>query len=331
MDNKASSSAQGSSRPPGLLQVTRDKLRLKHYSLRTERSYLGWIRRFIRFYAARHPREMGATEVEAFLSHLAVDGKVAASTQNQALAALLFLYREVLEVELPWLNNVTRAKEPVRLPVVLSRGEITRLITHLSGEHQLMARLLYGTGMRLMECLQLRVKDVDFDRQEIVVRGGKGAKDRVTLLPNALRDELTQQLVRARALWRRDRATKSPGVEMPTALSRKYPSAGTEWAWFWVFPGGELASDPRSGIVRRHHRHPQALQRAIKRAVYNANIVKSATTHTLRHSFATHLLQAGYDIRTIQELLGHKDVSTTMIYTHVLNRGGRGVVSPVDI
>ncbi|MCC6208762.1 MAG: integron integrase [Gammaproteobacteria bacterium] len=315
---------------PRLLDRVRERIRVKHYSLRTEQSYIGWIRRYIFYHDKRHPRDMGAAEVEAFLSHLAVERNVSSSTQNQALAALLFLYREVLEVELPWLDGVTRAKPSVKVPVVLTRAEIDRLFTHLDGAHLLMARLLYGTGMRLMECIRLRVKDVDFARASITVRGGKGAKDRLTMLPQSLRSELGAHLARARNLWERDRVAGSTGVELPLALARKYPKAPFEWGWFWVFPSTGLSRDPRSGVVRRHHAHEQALQRAIKQAVAAAGIYKPATTHTLRHSFATHLLEGGYDIRTVQELLGHRDVSTTMVYVHVLNRGGRGVISPVD-
>lgn len=321
--------ANTASRGPRLLEV-RDRIRAKHYSLRTERSYIDWTRRFILFHGKRHPRDIGAPEVEAFLSHLAVERKVSASTQNQALAALLFLYRHVLGIELPWLDGITRAKMPERLPVVMSRSEIDRLFAHLDGLHLLMARLLYGTGMRLMECVRLRIKDVDFGRASMTVRNGKGAKDRITMLPQSLREELQGHLEKVRLLWESDRAAGGPGIELPMALARKYPQAPTSWGWFWVFPAQRPSRDPRSGIVRRHHTHEQALQRAIKRAVFAAGIHKSASTHTLRHSFATHLLEGGYDIRTVQELLGHRDVSTTMVYTHALNRGGRGVISPID-
>lgn len=330
MGDLSSFSANASSAKPRLLDQVRERVRVKHYSLRTEKSYVGWIRRFILHHDKRHPRDMGAAEVEAFLTHLAVERNVSASTQNQALAALPFLYQEVLKVELPWLDGVTRAKRPERVPAVLTRPEIDRLFAHLEGTHLLMARLLYGTGMRLMECLRLRVKDVDFGRGSITVRGGKGAKDRLTMLPQSLRDGLQAQLARARVLWANDRAQGSAGVELPQALARKYPRAPLEWGWFWVFPAPRPSRDPRSGSVRRHHAHELALQRAIKHAVAAAGIHKPATTHTLRHSFATHLLEGGYDIRTVQELLGHRDVSTTMIYVHVLNRGGRGVISPVD-
>jgi integron integrase len=308
----------------------RNAIRLKHYSLRTERTYVGWIRRFILFHGKRHPLEMGAAEVTAFLSHLAVEGKVASSTQNQALAALLFLYRRVLEVELPWLDGVQRAKASQRLPVVLTEDEIARLFAHLDGVPGLMARLTYGAGLRLMECVRLRIKDIDFGRGELVIRQGKGDKDRVTMLPSTLAAPLRELLQRNRDLYAADRAANLPGVEMPFALERKYPNAATSWPWFWVFPARDLSTDPRSGVRRRHHVFEQVLQRAIKQAARAAGIHKPATTHSLRHSFATHLLQAGYDIRTVQELLGHADVSTTMIYTHVLNRGGRGVLSPLD-
>ncbi len=316
--------------PNTLMARVREAIRYKHYSLRTERAYVEWVRRFVRYHGMRHPRELGAEEVRAFLGHLSGQLKVSASTHQQALAALLFLYGQVLGVTLPWLGEIERPKKPKRMPVVLGHHEVERLLTALEGVHALMARLLYGTGMRLMECVRLRVKDVDFERGEILIRSGKGAKDRVTVLPGSLIPELQAHLVRVRAVWERDRDAFLPGVQMPEALARKYPSAPTEWGWFWVFPARDASVDPRTGIRRRHHTHEQALQRAIKQGLRNAQIAKPATTHTLRHSFATHLLQAGYDIRTVQELLGHSDVSTTMIYTHVLNRGGRGVVSPVD-
>jgi integron integrase len=315
---------------PRLLDEVRDRLRLKHYSLRTEQSYVDWIKRYIWFHDKRHPLDLGPREVEAFLTDLAIARKVSASTQNQALAALLFLYKQVMGIDLPWLDDVVRAKKPQRLPVVLTVAEVQRLLAHLDGSHGLMARLLYGTGMRLMECVRLRVKDVNFERNEIIVRDGKGGKDRVTMLPASLAGPLREHLKRVRMLFEQDRAEDAPGVYLPDALERKYPNAGKEWGWFWVFPSRSIATDPRTGIVRRHHAHEQALQRAIKKAVSAAGIAKPASTHTLRHSFATHLLQSGYDIRTVQELLGHSDVSTTMIYTHVLNRGGRGVESPLD-
>ena len=313
-----------------LLGRVREVIRYKHYSIRTEQSYVEWVRRFVSFHGRRHPREMGAEEVRAFLGYLAVELKVAASTHQQALSALLFLYREVLGVDLPWLADLDRPKKPKRTPVVLSRGEVERLLAVMEGTHALMARLLYGTGMRLMECVRLRVKDIDIERCELTIREGKGGKDRLTVLPTSLVPALQVHLARVRSLWERDQEAGRPGVYLPEALARKYPAAPKAWGWFWVFPARELSTDPRSGIERRHHTHEQALQRAIKRAVGLAGIAKPASTHTLRHSFATHLLESGYDIRTVQELLGHSDVSTTMIYTHVLNRGGRGVVSPLD-
>lgn len=315
---------------PRLLNEVRDRLRLKHYSLRTERAYVDWIKRYIWFHDKKHPLDLGARHVEAFLTDLAVGRKVSASTQNQALAALLFLYKQVLGTDLPWLDDIVRAKKPQRLPVVLTVAEVQRLLARLEGSHGLMARMLYGTGMRLMECVRLRVKDVNFEQNEIIVRDGKGGKDRVTMLPTSLVEPLREHLKRVRVLFEQERAEDVPGVYLPDALEKKYPNAGKEWGWFWVFPSRSIVTDPRTGVVRRHHAHEQALQRAIKKAVLAANIAKPASTHTLRHSFATHLLLSGYDIRTVQELLGHSDVSTTMIYTHVLNRGGRGVQSPLD-
>ncbi len=319
-----------SSSAPRLLDQVRGKIRLKHYSIRTEQAYLDWIKRFIRHFDKRHPRELGADEVEAFLTHLAVAGKVAASTQNQAKSALLFLYREVLEVQLPWLDNVAQAKTPKRLPVVLTRAETQSVLMRLKGTHWLIASLLYGTGLRLMEGLRLRVKDVDFSRGEILVRDGKGFKDRVTMLPATLAQPLKEHLAKVNALHQRDLAGGGGEVYLPYALDRKYPTAGREWMWQYIFPSATLSVDPRSGKTRRHHLQDQAVQRALKQAVRDAGVNKPATPHTLRHSFATHLLEGGYDIRTVQELLGHSDVSTTMIYTHVLNKGGRGVVSPID-
>lgn len=282
------------------------------------------------FHHKQHPRDMGAPEVEAFLTDLAVNGRVSASTQTQALSALLFLYREVLGIDLPWMDGLVRAKPSQRIPMVLSVNEVHRLIASLDGVYSLMARLIYGTGMRLMECVTLRVKDVDFDRLEVMVRQGKGRKDRVTMLPESLVPELQVHLKKVQVLFNMDRKNDVPGVEMPDALAKKYPNAGKEWGWFWVFPASGLSDDPRTGIHRRHHIYEQNIQRAIRVGVKKAGIAKPATTHTLRHSFATHLLENGYDIRTIQELLGHSDVSTTMIYTHVQNKGGRGVISPLD-
>jgi len=317
--------------PPKLLDQLRDKIRLKHYSIRTEEAYADWVRRFILHHGKRHPRELGGAEVEAFLTHLAVVGKVAASTQNQAKSALLFLYREVLGIELPWLDGVEHAKSPQRLPVVLTVDEVRAVLDRTSGTPGLMLWLIYGTGMRVMECSRLRVKDVDFARREILIREGKGFKDRVTMLPGSLETPLQQHLARVRALHARDLAAGYGEVYLPYALARKYPKAAREWGWQYVFPSARLSTDPRSGVVRRHHADDKALQRGLRQAAREANVHKHATPHTLRHSFATHLLQCGYDIRTVQELLGHSDVSTTMVYTHVLNRGGRGVRSPLDL
>ncbi|MHB8983630.1 integron integrase [Thiobacillus sp.] len=316
---------------PRLLDQLRDRVRVKHYSIRTETQYVQWVRRFIVFHDKRHPRDMGAPEVEAFLTHLAVAGHVAAATRNQALSALLFLYREVLGMELPWLDKVTRAKRPQRLPVVLTRDEVRAVLGRMTGVYGLLARLLYGTGMRLMEVIRLRVKDIDFSRSEIVVRDGKGAKDRITMPPESVKADLQAHLVWRRGLYERDAEAGKAAVYLPDALARKYPNASGEWAWQYVFPSGSYSIDPRSGAERRHHLDEKLLQRAVKRAVRAADLAKPATPHTLRHSFATHLLERGQDIRTIQELLGHKDVATTMIYTHVLNKGGRGVTSPLNM
>ena len=321
---------RGSAPAPRLLDQVRAACRVRHYSLRTERAYIGWIRRFILANGKRHPRELGGAEVAAFLTGLATRGRVAASTQNQALSALLFMYRVVLEVELPWLDDVIRAKRPRRVPVVLSRDEVQRVLGAMDGVHWLMAGLLYGSGMRLTECLRLRVKDVDFARNEITVREGKGRKDRRVPLPETLREALERQIARARLLHEADSAAGHGEARLPYALARKYPNAGREWGWQFVFPSQQVSRDPLDGTLRRHHLDEAGLQRAIKRAVHVAGIHKPATCHTLRHSFATHLLEAGHDIRTIQELLGHKDVATTQIYTHVLNRGGHGVLSPLD-
>lgn len=313
-----------------LLDQVRDRIRVKHYSIRTEQVYLGWIKRFILFHGKQHPLTLGAPDVERFLSHLAVEGKVAASTQNQALAAVLFLYREVLDRPLPWLDDLTRAKQPERLPVVLTVSETQLVLARISGTAGLMVRLLYGTGMRLMECVRLRVKDVDFEKQQITVRDGKGFKDRVTMLPKSLTEALVKHLERGKILHNEDLAAGHGETYLPFALARKYPNAGRAWGWQYMFPARNVSVDPRSGVTRRHHVDEKALQRAMKQAVRDAGLTKLATPHTLRHSFATHLLESGYDIRTIQELLGHKDVATTMIYTHVLNRGGKGVLSPLD-
>ncbi|MBN8947916.1 MAG: integron integrase [Rhodanobacter sp.] len=320
----------GAGKPPRLLDEVRRVLRVKHYSLRTEHVYVGWIRRFILANGKRHPRDMGPAEVEQFLSQLAVQGQVAASTQNQALSALLFLYREVLQVQLPWLEGVTRAKRPARVPAVLSRDEVTRLLARLDGRPWLLASLLYGAGLRLMEALRLRVKDVDFDRGEITVRDGKGGKDRHTMLPRSLAEPLRREMERARQLHQADLQEGFGAVWLPFALARKYPSAPREFGWQYVFPAARRSRDPRDGCERRHHFDDALLARALKKACREAGIAKPVSAHTLRHSFATHLLESGSDIRTVQELLGHKDVRTTQIYTHVLNRGGHGVLSPLD-
>jgi integron integrase len=316
--------------PPRFLDRLRDSLRVRHYSLRTEDAYLDWVRRFILFHGKRHPQDMGAPEVQAFLSHLAVDRRVSPSTQNQAKAALLFLYRNLLEVELPWLSEVVQARRQPRLPVVLTPGEVRAVFDQMEGGMALVAQVLYGTGMRLMEGLRLRVKDVEFERREIVVRDGKGSKDRVTMLPDRLAEPLRAHLARARALHEHDLAEGFGMVWLPDALAEKSRSASQAWGWQWVFPSAQRSVDPRSGLVRRHHLHPESVQKAVRLAARAAELVKPVTPHVLRHSFATHLLAAGHDIRTVQELLGHKDVATTMIYTHVLNRGGRGVASPLD-
>jgi integron integrase len=318
------------SKAPKLLDQVKRCIRDKHYSLRTEEAYVYWIRWYIRFHKLRHPAEMGAPEVKMFLSYLTNERSVSISTHKQALCALLFLYKQVLEIEFPWMEDLHRPTRPPRLPTVLTQTEVARVFEQLQGVYQLIARLLYGTGMRLMEGLTLRVKDVDFGRREITIRDGKGGKDRRTVLPLTLVALLKQQIEEARVLYDADRADKRPGIMLPCALERKYPQTGMQWGWFWVFPADHESTDPRSGIVRRHHRYEQTIQRNIKKAVQDAKLTKPASTHTFRHSFATHLLEAGYDIRTVQELLEHADVTTTMIYLHVLNRGGRGVLSPVD-
>jgi integron integrase len=316
--------------PPRLLDRMREAIRLRHYSIRTEATYVDWARRFILFHDKRHPAELGAPEVAAFLTHLAVDRTVAPSTQNQAKSALLFLYRVVLELQLPWLDEIVAAKDSRRLPVVLTPSEVRALLHEMTGTTSLVASLLYGTGMRLLEGLRLRVKDVGLERREILVRDGKGGKDRVTVLPENLILPLQQQMARARALHGRDVSEGGGRVWLPDALAVKYPNASRAWGWQWVFPSAAKSADPRSGVVRRHHLNEASVQKAVAGAARRAGIVKPCSPHVLRHSFATHLLQSGYDIRTVQELLGHSDVSTTMIYTHVLNRGGRGVRSPLD-
>jgi len=315
---------------PRLLDRVRDAVRARHYSRRTEEAYAAWIRRYILFHGKRHPAEMGAAEITRFLTDLAVRHKVAASTQNQALSALLFLYREVLGQEIPWLEDVVRAKRARRLPVVLARDETRAVLDQLRGVPRLMALLLYGAGLRVLECARLRVKDVDLASNQIVVRAGKGDRDRVTMLPAAVKASLAQHLELARRQHDRDLARGAGWVELPGALMRKYPNAGREWGWQWVFPATRIYVDRVTGQRRRHHLHETVLQRAVADAVRRAGIGKPATCHTFRHSFATHLLEDGYDIRTVQELLGHRDVSTTMIYTHVLNRGPGGVRSPAD-
>ena len=315
---------------PKLLDQVRELIRIRHYSIRTEQAYLQWIRRFILFHGKRHPTDMGARELTEFLSHLAVQRNVSASTQNQALNALLFLYRDVLKIQLPWLDEVQRAKKPQHLPVVFTREEVRALLAQLEGTRWLMAMLTYGAGLRLLECLRLRVKDVDFEYLQILIRDAKGQKDRVTVLPKTLIEPLRTHLLKVKQLHESDLRAGYGSVHLPFALATKYPSAEREWGWQYVFPSSRRSVDPRSGAERRHHAPEDALQRAIKLAIRKANIIKPGSVHTLRHSFATHLLESGYDIRTVQELLGHADVSTTMIYTHVLNRGGRGVVSPVD-
>lgn len=313
-----------------LLPRVRRALRARHYSPRTEQAYLGWIKRFVKFHGMRHPVEMGPEEIERFLSSLAEDQGVAAATQNQAASALLFLYREVLGHEMTRADAVVRAKTPRRLPVVLTRDEIKAVIRQLKGTSQLVGLLLYGSGLRLLECLRLRIKDLDLDRGEIRVRRGKGARDRVTMLPAAVKAPLSEHLERVREQHERDLGRSRGAVELPGALRLKYPAASRDWKWQWVFPATRSYRDESSGERRRRHLHPSGIQRAVTQAVRRAGIVKHASCHTFRHSFATHLLEDGYDIRTVQELLGHRDVRTTMIYTHVLNRGGLGVKSPVD-
>lgn len=318
------------SQQPKLLDRLRAAVRVKHYSYSTEQSYVAWARRYILHHGKRHPADMGAPEVEAFLNHLATERRISASTQNQALAALLFLYRHVLGVDLPWLDNLTRAKRSQRVPTVLSQAEVTRLLRNVRGTEGTIIRLLYGSGMRITEALRLRIMDVDFDRNEITVRNGKGAKDRHVPLPKSLREDL-QRIKEERRRWHeRDVACGMAGVWLPDAIERKYPRAPLEFCWQYLFASPSYSTDPRSGQIRRHHLHEDRIARAIKAALRAARIDKRATAHTLRHSFATHMLERGYDIRTVQELLGHANVETTMIYTHVLNRGGRGVASPLD-
>lgn len=316
--------------PKDLFDAARQVLRLRHLSYQTEKTYLGVIRDYVRFHGRKNPERMGVDEIRAYLTHLAVERNVAASTQNVAFNALLFLYRDVFKIDLPSIERVERAKRPARLPVVLSREEAAAILSNLSGVFHLMAGLLYGSGLRLRECLELRVKDVDFARGQLTIRDPKVGRDRITMLPEALCDELRDQLAGSHRLFEEDREAGVPGVYLPFALERKYPNAGKEWASHWVFPAPKLSTDPRSGLVRRHHLYEENLQRAVKKAILAAGITKHATCHTLRHSFATHLFEDGYDIRMIQELLGHKDIATTMIYTHVAQRDVSSIRSPLD-
>ena len=317
-------------RQPRLLEQVHDAIRRLHYSRRTEETYVHWIKRFVYWGGRRHPASLGESEVTAFLSHLATERNVAAATQNQALAALLFLYKQVLGRELGWFDDLVRAKRPVRLPVVLTRGEVKALLAQLRGAHWLMASILYGAGLRLMECLRLRVKDVDIAYRQILVREGKGGKDRVTMLPETTVQPLHEQLGKVKRFHEIDLREGYGEVHLPYALARKYPRIGYEWGWQYVFPSAKRSADPEDDVIRRHHLDESVLARALKEARRDAGIAKPVSAHTLRHSFATHLLESGHDIRTVQELLGHSDVSTTMIYTHVLNKGGRGVKSPLD-
>lgn len=313
-----------------LLDQVRERARYLHYSLRTEDAYVYWVRFFVRWHGLKHPRDMGAPEVQSFLTMLASERHASSSTHNQALSAILFLYREVIGAELPWLDDLNRPGYTRRIPAVLSAAEVTALLQAMDGPARLVARVLYGTGMRMMEALRLRIKDVDFDKQVIVVREAKGNKDRVVMLPSSLEADLRGQLAASRSVWEQDRRSGKAGVDVPHALEKKYPKVGQTWGWFWMFPSPNLSTDPRSGEIRRHHLYEDRLQRAIKRAVAEAKISKRVSAHTLRHSFATHLLQSGTDIRTVQELLGHSDVSTTMIYTHVLKVAAGTTKSPLD-
>ena len=316
--------------PPRLLDAVRAEINLRHYSFRTEKSYVDWIRRYIQFHGKQHPRQLGGDEVRSFLSHLATELHVAPATQAQALAALLFLYKRVLNVDLPWIDNVVRAHRPRRLPTVLDKAEAHRVIAHLRGDYWLIAGLLYGSGLRLLEALRLRVKDLDLYHRRILVRDGKGAKDRVTIVSPALIEPLRHHLAKTRTLHDHALASGFGGVELPYALARKYPKAHQQWGWQYVFPSPRPSLDPRSGKNRRHHVHEQSVQRQVRNAARAAGIEKPVSPHTFRHSFATHLLEAGYDIRTVQELMGHSDVSTTQIYTHVMAPGKNSVRSPFD-
>ncbi|MBM5811752.1 MAG: integron integrase [Gammaproteobacteria bacterium] len=317
-------------KPKTLREAVREQIRVRHLSLRTEHAYQHWIRRFVTYHGRRSPRDLGAAEVEQFLTHLAVERKVSAATQNQALQGLLFLYRHVLGVDLPWLGNVVRARRPQRLPVVLSRAEVAAVLANLEGICWLVGGLLYGSGLRVTEALRLRVKDLALDRGELIVRDGKGAKDRVTVIAQRLIVPLQGHLARLRDWHNEERRQGRPGVSLPAALARKYPNAAAQWGWQYLFPSATLCRDPLDGRLVRHHLHDKAVQRAMQSAVRRAGITQPASCHTLRHCFATHLLEQGYDIRTLQELLGHADVKTTMIYTHVMNKGARGVRSPLD-
>jgi integron integrase len=316
--------------PPGLCALARERMRTRHLALRTEQAYLQWLERYVVFHRRRDPRELGAPEVEQFLTHLAVHRKVSAATQNQALQALLFIYRHVLDIELRWLDKVTRAPPAKKLPAVLSREEVRSLLAQLQGTRWLVASLLYGSGLRLMEAMRLRVKDLAIERGEVIVREGKGGKDRVTMLPAALENSVRAHLERLRGWYEEERRCARPGVSLPFALARKYPEAGTRWGWQYLFPAARLCHDPYTGCPVRHHLDEKIIQRAVQGAVRKAELTQPASCHTLRHCFATHLLEDGYDIRTVQELLGHADLKTTMIYTHVLAKGARGVRSPLD-
>ncbi len=330
MFNEKQGANKMTSEPPKLLDLLRQRIRLMGYSIRTEMAYVSWAKRFILFHGKRHPKEMGKPEIESFLSHLALKNKVAASTQNQAFCAIIFLYKHVVNQELPDDINAFRAKTPIRLPVVLSREETDRVINVMTGIYQVMAIVMYGSGLRVQECISLRIKDVDFEMDQIVVRNGKGRVDRTTIFPDRIKDPIRNILKRGKLLHENDLADGYGSVYLPNALARKYKNADREWGWQYVFPSNKISKDPRSGRMMRHHMHVSSIQRATNRAVKTAKILKPAGCHTFRHCFATHLLEDGYDIRTIQELLGHKDVKTTMIYTHVLKKGGKAVRSPAD-
>ena len=314
-----------------LLNQVRDVIRKKHYSIRTEQAYVNWIRQYMLFHRNRHPKDMGEKEISEYLSHLATDRKVAARTQNQALNAIVFLYKHVLRIDLGDFGHMERAKKPERLPTVMTKAEVNRVLATMSGTYGLMTKLIYGSGLRLMECVRLRVKDIDLDRSQVIIRDGKGMKDRMTMLPEQLRPFLLEHLGRVKTMHERDVQKGLGEIYLPFALERKYPSAAREWGWQYVFPSERISEDPRTGKTRRHHINESGLQRAVQKAARSAGLSKPISPHTFRHSFATHLLEAGYDIRTVQELLGHKNVSTTMIYTHVLKKGGMGVQSPLDM